>query len=452
MRDSYRFVTALLSVALLSACGAANTGIAVPQSATGASASQRLELFSGRQPLTGSGYKSLYKFTGGADGGKPVGTNLIEIKGTLYGSTSSGGANGLGTIFKITSAGKETVVYSFKGGTDGSGPRGGLIDVNGTLYGTTRYGGASGSGCGGSGCGTVFSASTTGTESVLHSFGIVNNDGLNPYVGLIDVKGTLYGTTLIGGGSGCGGGGCGTVYKVTTSGKEGVIYSFTGGADGETPGASLIAVNGTLYSTTELGGGGGGSTCSNSSGPEGCGTVFSVSTSGKEHILYSFTGAADGAFPLAGVTGVNGTLYGTAASCGASGCASGGFGTVFRVSTSGKFHALYAFKGPPGDGAVSYAHLIDVNGVLYGATNEGGGSSKCSLSGLTGCGTVFSVTTSGTEHMLYSFKGGKDGALPQTGLTDFKGTLYGTTIFGGTGSCAGASGTTGCGTVFRISP
>jgi uncharacterized repeat protein (TIGR03803 family) len=410
-----------------------------------------LELLPELQPPTGSGYKTLYRFTGGADGGKPIGTSLVDVKGTLYGSTSSGGVNGLGAIFKITTAGKETVVYSFKGGTDGSGPRGGLIDVNGTLYGTTRYGGASGSGCGGSGCGTVFSASTTGTESVLHSFGITNNDGLNPYSGLIDVKGTLYGTTLIGGGSGCGGPGCGTVYKVTTSGKEGVIYSFTGGADGETP-ASLIAVNGTLYSTTELGGGGGGSTCSNSSGPEGCGTVFSVSTSGKEHILYSFTGATDGAFPLAGVTDVNGTLYGTAASCGASGCAGGGFGTVFSVSTSGKFQALYAFKGPPGDGAVSYAHLIDVNGVLYGATNEGGGSSKCSLSGLTGCGTVFSVSTSGTEHMLYSFKGGKDGALPQTGLTDFKGTLYGTTIFGGTGSCAGASGTTGCGTVFHISP
>jgi uncharacterized repeat protein (TIGR03803 family) len=451
MRDSYRFVAALLSVALLSACGAANVGIAVPPSGAGASAPQRLELF-GPQPLTGSGYKSLYKFTGGADGGKPVGTNLIEIQGALYGSTSSGGANGVGTIFKITSAGKETVVYSFKGGTDGSGPRGGLIDVNGTLYGTTRYGGASGSGCGGSGCGTIFSASTTGTESVLHSFGIASNDGLNPYVGLIDVKGTLYGTTLIGGGSGCGGAGCGTVYKVTTSGKEGVLYSFAGGSDGETPNASLIAVNGTLYGTTEIGGGGGGSTCTNSSGPEGCGTVFSVSTSGKEHILYSFTGATDGAFPLAGVTAVNGTLYGTAASCGASGCASGGFGTVFSVSTSGKFHALYAFKGPPADGAVSYAHLIDINGVLYGATNEGGGSSKCSLSGLTGCGTVFSVSTSGTEHMLYSFKGGKDGALPQTGLTDFKGTLYGTTIFGGTGSCAGASGTTGCGTVFRVSP
>ena len=452
MRDSYRFVAAFLSAALLSACGAANMGVAAPQSVSAGSASHRLELLPGRQPLTGSGYKNLYRFTGGADGGKPVGTILIDVNGALYGSTSSGGANGFGTIFKITTAGKETVLYSFKGGTDGSGPRGGLIDVDGTLYGTTRYGGASGSGCGGTGCGTVFSASTNGTESVLHSFGIVKNDGLNPYVGLVDVKGTLYGTTLTGGGSGCGGNGCGTVYKITPSGKEAVIYSFTGGSDGENPNAVLIVVNGALYGTTDLGGGGGGSTCSESSGPVGCGTVFSISTSGKEHILYSFTGATDGAQPEAGVTDVNGRLYGTTASCGASGCGSGGFGTVFSVSTSGAFKALYTFKGPPDDGAVPYAHLVDVNGVLYGATNDGGGSTKCSLSGLTGCGTVFSVSTSGTEHVLYGFKGGKDGALPQTGLMDLKGTLYGTTIFGGTGSCAGASGTTGCGTVFHISP
>jgi uncharacterized repeat protein (TIGR03803 family) len=398
-----------------------------------------------------TGYKSLYRFKGNPDGAWPVGANLINVKGALYGMSSIGGANNLGTVFKITTSGEEAAIYSFKGGADGAGPRGGLIDVNGTLYGTTRYGGGgSASNCGSLGCGTVFSVSTKGSEHVLHSFGS-NDDGQNPYASLIDVKGTLYGTTLWGGGSGCGRpGGCGTVYKVSTTGKEKVLYSFQAGTDGFVADASLIDVSDTLYSTTQYGGGGGGSECA---AYDGCGTVFSVSTSGTERVLYRFKGGTDGAYPDAALLDVNGTLYGTSGIGGGSGCGAGGCGTVFSMGTSGTKQLLYSFKGPPNDGARPFGNLIDVNGVLYGTTTAGGRSAACSPSGTTGCGAVFSVSTSGGEQMLYSFKGSPDGAFPQTSLIDVKGALYGTTVYGGAGGseCNAGNGA-GCGTVFKLSP
>jgi uncharacterized repeat protein (TIGR03803 family) len=133
---------------------------------------------------------------------------LIDVSGTLYGTTTGGGATGEGTVFAITPSGTETVLHSF-GATqdDGANPYAGLLNVNGTLYGTTAYGGVEG--CGSNNCGTVFSITPSGTETVLHSFGFHTRDGRSPYSALVSVNGRLYGTTYQGGA------GYGTVFSVT---------------------------------------------------------------------------------------------------------------------------------------------------------------------------------------------------------------------------------------------
>jgi uncharacterized repeat protein (TIGR03803 family) len=229
---------------------------------------------------------------------------LINVKGTLYGTTFLGGANGDGTVFKLTTSGTETVLHNFPTGSrDGYFLYAGLLNVKGTLYSTTYAGGASS-------FGTVFSITTSGAETVLYSFKGAPGDGLFPYAGLINVKGTLYGATYEGGANYDG-----TVFAITTSGAETVLYSFKGGSgDGEDPEAGLINVKGTLYGTTYEG------------GANGDGTVFKITTSGAETVLHSFGGLGDGALPLAGLLNFEGTLYGTTYEGGAN-----GDGTVFSL-------------------------------------------------------------------------------------------------------------------------
>jgi uncharacterized repeat protein (TIGR03803 family) len=376
-------------------------------------------------------YGVLHRFNGYPNDGAEPYAGLINVNGTLYGTTYVGGAYNLGTVYKITTAGTETVLDSFKS-KKGSNPEAGLIDVNGTLYGTTLFGGANRGG-------TVFKITTSGKETVLHSFGGSSGDGYQPYAGLINVKGTLYGTTTSGGAycPSSGGYHCGTVFAITTSGKETVLYSFKGGSgDGANPFGGLLDVNGTLYGTTQDGG----AYC----GSYGCGTVFSITTSGKEKVLYSFKG---GEYPTASLINVNGALYGTTPTGGTS-----DNGTVFKITTSGKETALYSFKGGSGDGANPSDGLLDVNGTLYGTTVNGG-SRSCTVSSSYGCGTVFSITMSGTETVIYSFKSTHgDGRYPFAGLIDVNGTLYGTTRDGGLSNCYGTSDFPGCGTVFSLSP
>jgi uncharacterized repeat protein (TIGR03803 family) len=251
------------------------------------------------------------------------------VNGTLYGTTTFGGVNcrngkfdsGCGTVFSITPGGKEKVLYSFRSGTDGAFPTAGLIGVKGTLYGTTQYGGAySTYYCGiyGSrGCGTVFTITPSGKEKVLHSFGN-GKDGTNPDTALVEVKGTLYGTTSDGGSGTCGRTGCGTVFSITPSGREKVLYSFNGG-DGDGPEATLLNVNDTLYGTTVVG------------GAYNDGTVFSITLSGRETVLYSFMGGQDGSQPFSGLSYVNGTFYGTTYFGGVN-CAPDGCGTVYSIT------------------------------------------------------------------------------------------------------------------------
>jgi uncharacterized repeat protein (TIGR03803 family) len=350
----------------------------------------------------------IYSFAGGNDGANPQ-AGLLKVTGVLYGTTASGGANGHGTVFSLTPtpSGTETTLYSFAGYPyDGADPVASLINVNGTLYSTTSEGG--GGNCGiRTGCGTVFSITPSGAETVLHSFG---QDSAFPEAGLIKVKSTLYGTTASGGANGNG-----TVFAIPRFGLETTLYSFAGSPyDGANPKAGLVDVNGTLYGTTYKGG----ANCGSSGG---CGTIFAITPSGAETVLHSFAGGGDGSNPPAGLIKVKSTLYGTTVLGGAN-----GYGTVFAIRF-GLLTVLHSFAGGS-DGANPRAGLIDVNGTLYGTTS--GGGANCGSSG--GCGTVFSITPSGTETVLHSFGGSPvDGANPYAGLINVKGTLYGTTVFGG---------------------
>lgn len=208
--------------------------------------------------LTTSGQETLvYAFQGGSNGAHPA-SELIALDGSLFGTTEHDGANNAGTVFTVTPAGAQNVLYSFQGGNDGDLPFAALLDVKGTLYGTTAFGGSGDAG-------TVFKITSSGQESVLYSFKADSGDGENPQAGLINVNGTLYGTT-VDGGANCGSVGCGTVFAITTSGKETVLHNFKGyPSDGNSPYAGLINVDGTLYGTTTSG------------GANNEGTVFSIS-------------------------------------------------------------------------------------------------------------------------------------------------------------------------------
>jgi uncharacterized repeat protein (TIGR03803 family) len=239
----------------------------------------------------------LYGFTRGEDGDYPDAGDLIrDSEGNLYGTTSHGGiSRSSGVVFKLDTAGTETVLYSF-GGADGTEPFAGLIrDSEGNFYGTTYEGGPSG-------YGVVFKLDTTGTYRVLYNF-TGGADGSNPYAGLIrDSEGNLYGTTVYGGvAQGFDGGG--VVFKLDKAGTETVLHTFTvgTGADGSNPYAGLIRDSaGNLYGNTYGG------------GTSNYGIVFKLDTTGTETVLHTFTGAPDGAEPIFGlIRDSEGNLYGT---------------------------------------------------------------------------------------------------------------------------------------------
>ena len=242
--------------------------------------------------ITTSGTENvLHSFANGRDGQHPwaglvhFGTGTVLYGTTFFGgnqrscSGSSGaeGGSGCGTVFSITTNGTEKVLHRFGKGHDGKYPQARLLPVHGALYGTTAYGGAYGGG-------TVFVVTTDGKATILHSFSnLYRDDGNSPDAGLIDVKGTLYGVTYFGGG-------CdeGTVYSVTTAGTEKVLHGFCNGVnDGSTPWASLVNVHGLLYGTTWLGGGQP-IHCDQLGHPKGCGTVYSITTGGQLNLLYRF--------------------------------------------------------------------------------------------------------------------------------------------------------------------
>ncbi len=379
--------------------------------------------------------KLLYAFTGGSDGELPLSGLVMDSKGNLYGAAYSGGADGWGTIFKISTTGVQSVLYTFTGNADGGSPEGPLVlDSQGNLYGAAQYGGSFT--CNSFfGCGTVFKISPTGTETTLYSFTGVGGDGENPAAGVIlDSAGNIYGTTPNGGS-----GTYGMVYKISPSGQETVLYGFQGAADGGLPEAGLaIDSSGNLYGTTAFYG-----LCSE------CGTVFKISTAGKFTTLHPFQGnVTDGGFPKGNLLlDSQGNIYGTTSSGGKNNS-----GTVFKISPSGTETVLHSFGATDsGDGQnPSGTLVIDSSGNLYGTTQNGGTSS-----GGYQLGVAFEVTAAGNETVLYGFPMAAsgcpsypNGAYPVGGLiSDTKGNLYGTAYEGGA-----ASACEGYGTVFQLLP
>ena len=385
----------------------------------------------------------LHTFTGGVDGANPQAELIRDSAGNLYGTTRNGGSAtlcggfGCGTAFKIDSSGNETVLYRFTGGADGSVPVGGLIrDGAGNLYGTTISGGTSGNG-------VVYKLDKQGNETVLYSFAGLN-DGSGPFGSLVrDTAGNLYGTTVSGGIPNCVQGvgqQCGTVFKVDTQGHETLLYSFAGTTDGSMPFSGLALDGaGNLYGTAWNGG----HEDSNSACDVfGCGTVFKIDASGTFSVLYTFLGGKDGDEPEAPVIlDAAGNLYGTTyRDIDSTGCSCG---SIFKVNGAGKEIVLYHFVGGTKAASPQTAKLLrGVGGVIWGTTSGGTGAS--------GHGVVYRVDPGGKETDLYSFTGGADGASPVSGvIRDPAGNFYGMTYNGGDLTCK-LGGGVGCGTVYKI--
>jgi uncharacterized repeat protein (TIGR03803 family) len=337
----------------------------------------------------------LHNFIGPPKGAYPYAGVILDSAGNFYGTTYQGGTTGAGVVYKVDYSGNQTALYSFTGGADGGFPQAGVIrDAEGNLYGTTTTGGAGD-------FGVVYKLDSSGQETVLYSFA-GGADGGYPQSGLtLDSAGNLYGTADYGAS------GSGVVYKVDPTGQETVLYNFTGYADGGGPsGGVVLDTAGNLFGTTFAG------------GALGAGTVYKLNAAGHERVLYSFTGGADGAYPIGGVIrDPGGTFYGTTSMGGA-----GDLGVVYTLNGLGNETVLYSFPGGAA-GARPYAGVIrDAAGNLYGTT----------LGGSTSWGTVYKLDPTGQATVLYNFMGGTDGGDPFGGLIkDPAGNLYGTTYYGG---------------------
>jgi uncharacterized repeat protein (TIGR03803 family) len=365
----------------------------------------------------------LYSFTGAADGAYPESGLTLDGAGNVYGTTEAGGSgnfncSGCGTVFKVSGVGNETVLHSFTGKLDGAIPLFGSLfrDPAGNLYGTTSTGGANGGG-------TAFRLSPNGRQiSIAFPNGTgpgFSAAGLTP-----DAAGNAYGTTQYRG-TGCPPYGCGTVFKISHTGKITIVHSFQSGTDGANPIADLVRDSaGNLYGTTLDG------------GPSNAGTVFKIDSTGNESVLYAFMGGTDGGQPHAGLLRDGaGNLYGTTSNGGVN------FGgTIFKVDSAGNHTILYNFCSQSClDGQIPMGKLArDSAGNIYGATQLGGNA---------GAGVVFELDTNGVETVLYNFcnvGNCSDGNGPLSGITrDTQGNLYGTTFYGGS---------VGYGIVFKLTP
>lgn len=352
-------------------------------------------------------FKVLYSFSGESDGGQPLDGLTLDSKGNLYATVNSGAASGYGAVVRVTKSGVESVLHNFAGGTDGAYPEGGLVrDTAGSFYGTTTAGGASG-------FGTVFGITATGKEEVLYSFA-GGTDGSTPEAGLaLDAAGNLYGTTTAGGASGNG-----TVFRLSKTGTkwtETILYSFGTGTDGSIPVAGVTFDKaGNLYGTTSAG------------GAYGFGTIFQLTESNSawtEKILQNFQDGDDGAIPYGGlIADKSGNFYGSATEGGM-----GGGGTIFKLTPENGGWTFTVLYSNPGWGiSGSFRNLaVDASGHLYGTTH---------CDGAYDAGTVYELTPasgSWTYTSLYVFTGGTDGLYSYSAPVLEPGHLYGTTELGG---------------------
>jgi uncharacterized repeat protein (TIGR03803 family) len=354
-----------------------------------------------------------FNYTNGVN---PYFMSLVQgTDGNLYGTTEGGGANGEGTVFKVTPTGTLTTLYSFcakTNCTDGSVPFGGLVlGTDGNFYGTTSEGGISADPCGGD-CGTVFKITPAGKLTTLHSFD--STDGYStPFGPLVQAtNGNFYGTTQ-----------SGTVYSITSGGTFTTV--LPGGAGGY---ALIQATNGNFY------GAGGG-------GPDGA--VFSITSGGTLTTLHSFDGT-DGSYPFGPlVQASNGNFYGTTSQGGPNDSCNSqppifiGCGTVFEITPEGTLATLKNFDNS--DGEYPNGSMIQAtNGNFYGTSVYGGAAGPCYIS----CGTIFSITSGGTLTTVHSFDK-TDGENPSGGLFQAtNGTFYGTAFQGGANNA---------GTIFSLS-
>ena len=363
--------------------------------------------------ITSSGVETvIYSFGTVPDDGSFPGAALAEGgDGNFYGTTQVGGTLGRGTIFKITPSGTETVLYNF--GTnpdDGAGPSVLVLGSDGNFYGTTNGGGSQESG-------VFFQVTPSGTETVLYAFGADPNDG-QIGTGIVEGSdGNFYGSTSAGGSEGFG-----TVFSITPLGEETVLYSFGASAhDGKSPVGLAKGSDGNFYEPT----GGGGS--------RGLGAVCRITPLGAETVLYGFDAASDDGYvsfvPV--VQGSDGNFYGTTSF---GGTAAGG--TAFKITPSGMETVLYSFGADPNDGTRPNGLVPGSDGNFYGSTARGGSHGK---------GTVFKVTPLGAETVLYNFGANADDAIGAAGalVEGSDGNFYGVTLSGGS---------QGKGTVFKVTP
>ncbi len=366
--------------------------------------------------------KLIYSFAGGVAGEYTDTELVIDSAGNLYGTSVQGGMFASGTVFQVTPAGVHTVLYSFSGGADGGEPyKGVTLGPDGNLYGTTVAGG--GGSCDG-GCGVVFkltNSSGAWTESVIHSF-TGGNDGSGPGSPVaFDARGNVYGTTPTGGANGMG-----VIYELMPNATGGwglhVVHAFTGGADGGqgSAGKLLIDAYGNLFGVCTVG------------GVNGFGTVYEVSPRQGQWqftTLYAFKDQPDGALPYGAVVAdKSGNLYGTTYYAGVN-----DQGTVYKLTRSNGAWTetvLYSFKGGT-DGAAPISNLVsDAAGNFYGTTSAGGAA--------CGCGVIFKMTRSAggkwTEGVVYRFPGKPAPGTAYNGLvSDSAGNFYGATVNGGSG-------------------